>query len=128
MFAKECNANSSASILHQQGKATILLIIITPMNINTLKFKDMKSKIFLLLSLCLMSIGTVFGQSITVKGVVLDENSESIIGATFVLKTIPLLVLPQALTEGLLSMRREVSYLLSATSATRLRRCRQRRR
>lgn len=49
----------------------------------------MKSKLTLLLTLCLLSIGTVFGQTITVKGIVLDERNEAVIGATIRLKDNP---------------------------------------
>lgn len=46
----------------------------------------MKSKILLLISLCLLTIGSALGQTITVKGVVLDERGDGVIGATVRLK------------------------------------------
>lgn len=46
----------------------------------------MKSKILLLISLCLLTIGTALGQTISVKGVVLDERGDAVIGATVRLK------------------------------------------
>ena len=46
----------------------------------------MLKRLLLFLSLCLLTIGTAAGQNITVKGTVLDENSEPIIGATVRLK------------------------------------------
>lgn len=49
----------------------------------------MKSKILLLISLFFLSIGTALGQTITVKGIVLDEKGEPVIGASVRLKSNP---------------------------------------
>ncbi|MBR8703443.1 hypothetical protein IX332_001096 [Porphyromonas levii] len=49
----------------------------------------MKSKILLLITLLLVTAGTVLGQTITVKGVVQDEKGEPITGATVRLKSDP---------------------------------------
>ena len=47
----------------------------------------MKSKILMLISLCLLTVGTALGQTITVKGVVTDERGDGVIGATVRLKS-----------------------------------------
>lgn len=49
----------------------------------------MKSKILLLISLFFLSIGTALGQTITVKGVVLDDKGDAVIGASVRLKSNP---------------------------------------
>ena len=49
----------------------------------------MKSKILLLISLFFLSIGTALGQTITVKGIVLDDKGEPVIGASVRLKSNP---------------------------------------
>lgn len=47
----------------------------------------MKSKILMLISLCLLTIGSALGQTITVKGIVTDERGDGVIGATVRLKS-----------------------------------------
>ncbi|WP_298632307.1 SusC/RagA family TonB-linked outer membrane protein [uncultured Porphyromonas sp.] len=47
----------------------------------------MKSKILMLISLCLLTVGTALGQTITVKGIVTDERGDGVIGATVRLKS-----------------------------------------
>lgn len=46
----------------------------------------MKSKILMLITLCLLTIGTAVGQTISVKGIVQDEKGEPVVGATVRLK------------------------------------------
>lgn len=47
----------------------------------------MKSKILMLITLCFIGIGTALGQTINIKGVVVDENNTPVIGATVRLKS-----------------------------------------
>ena len=47
----------------------------------------MLKRLLLFLSFCFVSIGVALGQNITVKGTVLDENSEPVMGATVRLKS-----------------------------------------
>ncbi len=49
----------------------------------------MKRKIIMLITLCTLIIGSAFGQSITVRGIVVDENDEPIISGTVRLKNDP---------------------------------------
>ena len=49
----------------------------------------MFKRFLLFLSFCLLTIGSALGQNITVKGTVLDENNEAVIGATVRLKDDP---------------------------------------
>lgn len=46
----------------------------------------MLKRLLLFLSFCFVSIGVAFGQNITVKGTVLDENNDPVMGATVRLK------------------------------------------
>lgn len=46
----------------------------------------MLKRLLLFLSFCFVSIGVAFGQNITVKGTVLDENNAPVMGATVRLK------------------------------------------
>ena len=49
----------------------------------------MKRRFWLLLALCTCVIGSALGQTITVKGVVVDENDDPVISATVRLKNNP---------------------------------------
>ncbi len=53
------------------------------------KMNGMKSKIVLLITLLLVTVGTALGQTISVKGVVQDEQGEPIIGAAVRVKSDP---------------------------------------
>ena len=49
----------------------------------------MKRRFWLLIALCTCVIGSALGQTITVKGVVVDENNDPVISATVRLKNNP---------------------------------------